>query len=208
MPNKDSRIDAYIAKSADFAKPILRHIRKLVHSVCPQVEETIKWNSPFFLHKGILLTMPAFKRHCALIFWKGRLFLSNEEKTKLRRLTLISELPGDKILTGLIKKAMELNDAGVKSPARAKPKAKAKLVVPEYFLVALKQNKKALAAFEAFPPSHKREYVRWIVEAKREETRARRMQIAIKQITGGGNPMIITDPARGAGMAVEGLQAG
>jgi len=185
MPRKDPRVDAYIAESADFAKPILRHIRKRVHSVCPQVEETIKWNSPFFLHKGILLATPAFKRHCALIFWKGRLFLSNEEKTKLRRLTSISELPGDKILIGHIKKAVELNDSGVKSPARVKPKAKAKLIVPDYFLAALKQNKKALATFEAFPPSHKREYVQWIVEAKREETRARRMQIAIEQIAAG-----------------------
>ncbi len=178
-------MDAYIAESADFAKPILHHIRKRVHSVCPQVEETIKWSSPFFLHKGILLTTPAFKRHCALIFWKGGLFLSKEEKARLRRLTSISELPGDKILTGHIQKAMELNVAGVKSPARTKPKTKAKLVVPDYFLVALKQNKKALAVFEAFPPSHKREYVQWIVEAKQEETRARRMQTAIRQISAG-----------------------
>jgi uncharacterized protein YdeI (YjbR/CyaY-like superfamily) len=185
MPKRDPRVDAYIAESAGFAKPILHHIRKLVHSVCPQAEETIKWSSPFYLHKGILLATPAFKRHCALIFWKGRLLLGKEEKTKLRRLTSISELPGDKILAGHIKKAMELNNAGVKSPARAKPKPKAKLVVPDYFLAALQKSKKALAAFEAFPPSHKREYVQWIVGAKQEETRARRMQTAIKQIAGG-----------------------
>ena len=185
MPKRDPRVDAYIAESAGFAKPILHHIRKLVHSVCPQAEETIKWSSPFYLHKGILLTTPAFQRHCALIFWKGGLFLGREEKIKLRRLTSISELPGDKILTGHIKKAMELNDAGIKSPARAKPKAKAKLVVPDYFFAALQKSKNALATFEAFPPSHKREYVQWIAEAKQEETRARRMRIAIEQIAGG-----------------------
>jgi uncharacterized protein YdeI (YjbR/CyaY-like superfamily) len=185
MPKRDPRVDAYIAKSADFAKPILQHIRKLVHSACPPVKESIKWNSPFFEHKGILLAMPAFKKHCALIFWKSRLFLGNDQKTKLRRLISISDLPGDKILTGYIKKAVELNEAGVKSPARAKPKAGAKLVVPDYFLAALKKNKKALATFEAFPPSHKREYVQWIVEAKQEETRARRMQTAIQQIAAG-----------------------
>ena len=86
MPKKDPRIDAYIAKSADFAKPILNRIRRLVHAACPQVEETIKWNSPFFLHQGIMLTMPAFKQHCSLIFWKGKLFLSKDQKTNLRRL--------------------------------------------------------------------------------------------------------------------------
>ncbi len=185
MPKRDPRVDAYIAKSADFAKPILNHIRKLVHSACPQVEETIKWNSPFYLHNGILLATPAFKKHCALIFWKGRLFLSNDQKTKLRRLTSISDLPDDKILTGCIRKAVELNEAGVKTPARPKPKEKAKLVVPDDFLAALEENKKALAAFEAIPPSHKREYVQWIIEAKREETRGRRMQTAIEQIAEG-----------------------
>jgi uncharacterized protein YdeI (YjbR/CyaY-like superfamily) len=185
MPKRDPRVDAYIAKAAEFAKPILNHVRKRVHSACPQVEESIKWNSPFYLHNGILLATPAFKKHCALIFWKGRLFLSNDQKTKFRRLTSISDLPGDKILTGCIKKAAELNDAGVKSPTRPKSKAKERLAVPDDFLAALKRNRKALAAFEAFPPSHKREYVQWIVEAKQAETRARRMRAAIRQIAEG-----------------------
>ena len=185
MPNKEARIDAYIAKSADFAKPILNRIRKLVHAACPQVEESIKWNAPFYLHKGILLATPAFKRHCALIFWKSKLVLDNDQKTKLRRITSLSELPGDKVLIGYIKKAVEANESGMKSPVREKSRMKANVVVPDYFLAALKKNKKVLAAFEAFPPSHKREYVQWIVEAKREETRARRMQAAIKQIAEG-----------------------
>ena len=178
MPPRDPRIDAYIAKSADFAKPILNRIRRLVHAACPDVTETIKWNSPFYEHKGILLATPAFKKHCALIFWKGRLFLSKDQKTRLRRLTSVSDLPGDKILTGYIKKAIELNEAGIKIP-RPKPKTKKAVVVPDYFLAALKQNKKALAAFEDFRPSHKREYVQWITEAKREETRAKRLKTAI-----------------------------
>ena len=184
MPKKDPRVDAYIARSADFAKPILNRIRKLVHAACPDVTETIKWNSPFYEHKGILLATPAFKRHCALIFWKGRLFLSKDQKTKLRRLTSISDLPGDKILTGYIRKAVALNEAGVKTP-RPKPKAKKALVVPDYFLAALKKNKKALTAFENFSPSHKREYVEWITEAKREETRAKRIKTAIELMARG-----------------------
>ena len=184
MPKKNPRIDAYVAQSANFAKPILNRIRKLVHAVCPDVQETIKWNLPFYEYKGILLATPAFKQHCALIFWKGRLFLGKDQKATLRRLTTLSELPGDKILTGYIKKAAALNEAGIKA-ARPKPKAKKAVVVPDYFLAALKKNKKALAAFEDFSPSHKREYVEWITEAKREKTRAKRIKAAIKQMTQG-----------------------
>ncbi len=184
MPKKNRRVDAYIAKAADFAKPILNRIRRLVHAACPGVEETIKWNSPFFEHKGILLATLAFKRHCALIFWKGRLFLSKGQKTKLRHLTSMSELPGDKILAGYIRKAVELNEAGIKTP-RPKPKTKKAVIVPDYFLTALKQNKKALATFGHFSPSHKREYVQWIIEAKREETRAKRIKAAVQLMANG-----------------------
>jgi uncharacterized protein YdeI (YjbR/CyaY-like superfamily) len=184
MPKKDPRIDAYIARAADFAKPILNRIRKLVHAACPNVAETIKWSAPFFEHKGILLATPAFKRHCALVFWRSRLILSRDQKAKLRRLTSISGLPGDKILTGYIRKAVELNETGVKTPS-PKPKAKKTLVVPDDFQAALKKNKKALAAFENFSPSHKREYVEWITEAKREETRAKRIKAAMELMTKG-----------------------
>jgi uncharacterized protein YdeI (YjbR/CyaY-like superfamily) len=185
MPTRDPRIDAYITRAAGFAKPILNRIRKLVHTTCPKVEETIKWSSPFYEHKGILLATPAFKHHCALIFWKGRLFLSKDQKAKLRRLTSLSELPGDKILAGYIKKAAQLNESAIKNPARTKPKTKVKLVAPEYFLVALNKNKKALAGFERFSPSHKREYIEWITEARQAETRTRRMQTAITQMAEG-----------------------
>lgn len=182
MPKRDPRVDAYITGSADFAKPILNRIRKLVHAACPQVEETMKWSSPFFLHKGILIAMPAFKRHCALIFWKGKLFLSNDQKKRLRQLTTASELPDDKTLNGYIRKAMELNEAGVKNPAYARSKAGKQVLVPDYFLAALRKNKKALATFEAFSPSHKREYVEWIAGARREETRTKRIRTAVKQM--------------------------
>ena len=184
MPKKNPRIDAYVARSANFAKPILNRIRKLVHAACPDVAETLKWNSPFYEYQGILLATPAFKRHSALIFWKGRLFLGKDQKARLRRLTTLSELPGDKILTGYIRKAVALNEARIKA-ARPKPKAKKAVVVPDYFLAALKQNKRVLAVFGNFSPSHKQEYVEWIAEAKREETRARRIQAALKLMTQG-----------------------
>jgi uncharacterized protein YdeI (YjbR/CyaY-like superfamily) len=186
MSKKDPRIDAYIARSADFAKPLLNRIRKLVHAACPDVVETIKWSAPFYDHQGILLATPAFKRHCALVFWRGSLFLSKDQKTKLRRLTSISDLPGDQTLTGHVRKAVALNEAGVKTPG-PKPKAKKALVVPDDFLAALKKNKKALSAFGNFSPSHKREYVEWITEAKREETRAKRIKSAV-QLMARGKP--------------------
>ena len=187
MAKKDPRIDAYIAKSADFAKPILNRIRRLVHKACPQVQESIKWSSPFFLHKGILVAMPAFKKHCALIFWKRKLVLGAKAGGGMgpfRRITSLADLPADKLLLGYIRKAVEINDAGIKTSRRAKPN-KAKVIVPAYFLAALKKNKKALAAFEGFSPSHKREYVDWITEAKREETRARRIKSAIEMLAKG-----------------------
>ena len=184
MPKKDPRVDTYIAKSADFARPILNRIRQLVHAACPNVEETIKWRAPFFVHQGNLMAMPAFKQHCALIFWKGRLLLNKDQKTKLRRLTSISELPGDKILIGYIRKAVEVNEAGIKIP-RPRPKAKKAVVVPDYFQAVLGKNKKALAVFENFSPSHKREYVEWITEAKREETRTKRIQTAVDWLVKG-----------------------
>ena len=185
MPKRDPRVDAYIMRSADFAKPILKRVRKLVHTACPQVEETMKWNSPFFLHKGILLAMPAFKKHCSLIFWKGRLFLNRDRKSELRHLGSLSQLPGNNVLLGYIGKAVELNETGAKNPVRAKSETGKQLVVPDYFLAALRKNKRALAAFAAFPPSYKREYVRWIKEAKREATRVKRIQTAIGQIAEG-----------------------
>ncbi len=188
MPGFDPRIDAYIAKSADFAKPILNHLRQLVHAACPTVEETIKWSFPHFDYKGILCGMAAFKQHCSFGFWKASLVLgkgnsqgnvADEAMGQFGRITSIADLPGDKILIGYIEKAAELNDAGVKVPARARPKSKKELVVPADLATALKKNKKALATFEKFSYSHKKEYVEWITEAKREVTRKQRLETAI-----------------------------
>jgi len=189
MPKRDPRVDAYIAKSANFAKPILNHIRRLVHTTCPDVEETIKWQAPVFVYKGILLASPAFKQHCAFFFWKGRLLFrgypaEGNPREKLRHLTSLADLPSDRMLTGYIRKAVELNEAGLKVP-RPKPKAKKEVVVPGYFLALLKKNKKAMTVFRNFSASCRREYVEWITEAKREETRARRMKVAIKWIARG-----------------------
>lgn len=190
MPTKDSRVDAYIAQAADFAKSILRHFRQLVHAACPDVTETIKWSFPHFEHKGVLCNMAAFKQHCAIGFWKGELIFSktageNEAMGHFGRITSLSDLPNDKVLLGYIRKAVELNEGGVKKPAHAKLTVKKELVVPDYFMAALKKNKKAQAAFENFSYSHKKEYVEWIAEAKREETRGKRIATALEWLAGG-----------------------
>src|ERR1700722_17229673 len=183
MPKKDPRIDAYIAKASDFAKPILKHIRKLVHTACPQVEETVKWNMPFFTHNGILVAMGAFKEHCAFVFWKRKLIFGKNAPVvrpfpPFGRITSLADLPADKLLLGYIRKAVELNEADIKKS----PSPKRKVTVPDYFQAALEKNKKALAKFEKMSPSHKGEYVEWVADAKREETRARRIKKALKTL--------------------------
>lgn len=191
MGKKDPRIDAYIAKSADFAKPILRHIRELVHKGCPEVEETMKWSFPNFMYKGILCSMAAFKAHCSFGFWKGELILGKaagnygEGMGQFGRLTALSHLPADRVLLGYIKEGARLNEAGIKRPLTPRPKVRKELLIPDLFATALKKNNRALAAFETFSYSHKREYVEWVAEAKREETRQKRIATAIQWMAEG-----------------------
>jgi uncharacterized protein YdeI (YjbR/CyaY-like superfamily) len=191
MGTKDPRIDAYIANSADFAKPILDHIRKLVHDTCPDVEETLKWRSPHFMYKGMLCGMASFKNHCAFGFWKGAMILRKDgQKTEkamgqFGKITDVSDLPKDEILVHYIREAIKLNDAGVKLPAKSKSKERRELNVPDYFTAALRKNKKAWTTFESFSPSNKKEYVEWMTEAKSEETRKKRLETAIDWISQG-----------------------
>ena len=182
MPT-DPRIDAYIERAAPFARPILVHVRALVHQACPGVEETIKWGMPTFMYAGsILCGMAAFKQHASFGFWKHALVVGEGEPHdgmgSFGKLTSVDDLPSKRTLLMQIRKAMKLNEDGVKSPPRrssSKPQAE----MPESLLAALKKNKAAQATFEAFPPSCKREYIEWIAEAKREETRSKRVTQAV-----------------------------
>jgi uncharacterized protein YdeI (YjbR/CyaY-like superfamily) len=191
MGTRDARIDAYIARSADFARPILTYLRDVVHAACPDVEETMKWSFPHFMYKGMLCSMAAFKEHCSFGFWKGSLIVANKsgdgEKGmgQFGRITELADLPPRKILTGYIKEARKLNEAGVKVPAMSKPKTRQELKIPDDVASALRRNKRAQASFENFSPSHKREYVAWITEAKTEATRARRLETAIEWMAEG-----------------------
>jgi len=191
MPTIDPRIDEYIAKSADFAQPILQHLRAVIHEACPEVEETMKWSMPHFMYNGILANMASFKAHCAFGFWKGELLLSEQDDKgkeamgQFGRITSVKDLPSKKALSGYIKRAMALNAEGVKVPSRAKPKTPRELNVPDYFVTALEAKPDANKHFEAFSPSAKREYVEWLEEAKTETTRLRRMDQAIEWIAEG-----------------------
>jgi uncharacterized protein YdeI (YjbR/CyaY-like superfamily) len=187
MPTLDPRIDAYIAESEDFARPILTHLREVVHAACPEAEETMKWSMPHFMYKGMLCQMASFKAHCAFGFWKGALLFPGTEKESmghLGRITSLKDLPSNKVLTGYIKQAMKLNEDGVKAPARTKA-APTALVVPAYFAEALKADKAAQKVFDAGSTSFKREYVMWLEEAKTEPTRLRRMAQAIEWLAEG-----------------------
>ena len=189
MAKKEKQIDAYIAKSADFAKPILNHIRELVQKTCPEVEEKMKWSFPHFDYKGeMMCSMAAFKQHAVFGFWKAALMkdpvLVETAKSEvamghLGRLTSLKDLPSDKKMTAWIKEAMKLNEQGIKV-AKPKPAEKKELVVPDYFTKALSKNKKAKQVFDNFAYSHRKEYLQWITEAKTEETRNKRMATALE----------------------------
>jgi uncharacterized protein YdeI (YjbR/CyaY-like superfamily) len=187
MGKTNTRVDDYIAKSGEFAKPILMHFRKLVHRQCPEAEEEIKWGMPMFVHQGIVCSMAAFKQHVRLHFWKSRLVVGSSGAGAISRITSMEQLPSDAVLSGYILKAVELNKAGVKLPAKARPGngAPRVLEIPDYFVAALAKSRAARANFEKFSYSHKKEYVEWLVEAKREETREKRLKQAIAQIAEG-----------------------
>lgn len=185
----DPRVDAYIAKSAEFARPILTRLRKLVHEGCPEVTETLKWGMPSFEYKGILCGMAAFKAHCAFGFWKHELVVGDSAKAREAMgsfgcLKQASDLPPKAELLRYIRKAALLNDAGVKVVRRKTASRKPIAMHPE-FAAALSKKKPARVHFENFSPSQQREYLEWIAEAKADATRARRIAQALEWIAAG-----------------------
>ncbi len=195
MPGIDPRIDSYISKSADFAMPILEHIRNLVHKTCPNVQETMKWSFPHFDYAaGILCSMASFKQHCSFGFWLGSI-MSDPHKIltpvgersgmgHFGQIRSVEDLPSDKIMVQYIKEAMKLAEKGVKLPKKEKSATTEIATSPE-LISALKKNKKAMMTFEKFSPSHKKEYVEWITEAKTEATREKRIAITLQQLEEG-----------------------
>jgi uncharacterized protein YdeI (YjbR/CyaY-like superfamily) len=184
-------VDAYIWKAAPFARPILEKLRALFHKACPDIEETIKWGFPHFEYRGIVGSMAAFKQYAVFGFWKAQLlsdpaglFTPDDQNMGRSKFTGVSELPSDAVLLKYIREAVALNEEGV-NVERPKREKKPEAEVPADLQAALKKNKKALATFEGFSPSHRREYVEWITEAKQEATRQKRLTHAIEWLEEG-----------------------
>ena len=188
MPKCDPRVDEYIAGAPEFARPILEHLRASVHRICPLVEETVKWRMPSFQYHGLMCAMAAFKQHCTFSFWKEQLVVGGAAETgshgQFGRIQRLQDLPSDKVLAGYLKKAMQLNESGT-STLRARRAPRAAPATPEDLAAALKKNKNAASTFAAFSASCKREYVEWITEAKREDTRAKRVATAVEWMADG-----------------------
>jgi uncharacterized protein YdeI (YjbR/CyaY-like superfamily) len=194
MLKTNPEIDAYILKAKPFAQAIFKHYRKLVHKACPDIEEKTKWGFPHFDYNGqMMCNMAAFKQHCAFGFWKATWMKDSKKFAEaqgnsmghLDRITDLQDLPADKVLISYIKEAMKLNDMGVKLPARKKILHAKELIVPDDFKTALTKNIQAAEHFENFPPGKKKEYIVWVTEAKREETRHKRIETAIEWISEG-----------------------
>jgi uncharacterized protein YdeI (YjbR/CyaY-like superfamily) len=194
MGKKDKRVDVYIAKAADFAKPILTHLRALVHEGCPEVVETIKWGFPNFDYKGVFCSVAGFKQHCAFGFWKASL-LNDPKKIlapsdqgsmgNLGKITSLEDLPSDKILLDFIRQAVELNDKGIKRAIKVTPAGSKTIATPRYFQKELNKNKIANNTFKNFSYTNKKDYIEWFDEAKTEETRSKRISQAIEWIAEG-----------------------
>jgi uncharacterized protein YdeI (YjbR/CyaY-like superfamily) len=189
MGTTDPRVDAYIEKSADFAKPILKQLRAVVHEACPECVEEMKWSFPHFTYKGMLASMASFKQHCAFGFWKAALVMEDDARTAgamghLGRITSLADLPSKATLVRWTKKAKALNDAGVKAPARRSGPRRS-LKTPPDLTAALKNNKHASAVFQSFSPTKKRDYIEWLIAAKNDATRAKRLTTAVAWIAEG-----------------------
>ena len=190
MANHHPRVDAYIAKSAEFARPILEHLRATVHASCPNVEEGIKWGMPFFSYKGApMCHMAAFKQHCSFGFWLSKEVTGHsgeEGMGQFGKLATLKDLPSKKELAALLRKAMALNEAGVKH-VRPKAGSKPPPVPPEDLaaLLAKRQHAAARKAWAGFPPGAQREYIDWIGEAKTDATRQKRLATTLEWLAEG-----------------------
>ncbi len=188
-------VDAYIHKAAEFAQPVLEYVREVVHAGAPGVEEAMKWSMPFFVYKGVILgNMAGFKAHCSFGLWGPEVVGTLREDGVAQggnmgsfgKITSVKDLPSRAKLVGYVKLAAKTIDDGARTKAWSRPKvAKAEMEVPEALTAALKKNKAAGKKFEAMTPGCRREYCQWIADAKREETRAKRLETAVEWIAEG-----------------------
>lgn len=190
MGKRDPRVTAYIKRAAPFARPILTHIRGVVHEACPEVEETIKWGMPMFTHHGILCFMAAFTGHAGLGFWKGGQVVKARDDRRgsamgqFGPLTAVGQLPSRTTLTQYVRLAMRLNEGG-RRPAKKAAKRRPAPRTPADLRAALARSARARAAWAKSSASHRREYLEWITEAKRPETRVRRVATTVEWVAEG-----------------------
>jgi hypothetical protein len=188
----DARVDSYIDGAAEFARPILQRMRKLIHQACPHAVETIKWGFPFFEYHGPLCGFAAFKAHCSLFFWRDidvtpllpTTNSAGEGMGDLGKLTSLGDLPKDSILLACFRAAVEQRDSPKPKPTRTR-KLVRELSVPADLKKALSGNAAAAETFKNFAPSYRREYIEWITGAKRPETRERRLENAVQWMSEG-----------------------
>jgi len=192
MATKDPRVDLYIAEAAEFARPILKHLRQAIHQGCPTAVETIKWGCPFFDYHGLLCGFAAFQAHCSLFFWRDidvdRWLKKNNTAGagmgQFGKITSMADLPKDSVLLACVRTAVEQREAPASKAKRVRSPAK-ELPVPPDLKQALAANAKAAATFRNFAPSHRRAYLEWIADAKQPATRERRLQTTIEWLTEG-----------------------
>ena len=181
---RDPRVDAYIAGALPFARPILTHLREVIHKACPDAVETIKWSRPFFEHKGrMFAALGAFKAHASLILWRmgesgGITSRERDGMGDFGKIASLADLPADAEVIAAVRDAMEAIETG--KPARAKKAPRPELPVPDELAAALAEAPGAKAVFDGFSPSQRRDYNEWIGEAKRPETRAARVAQAVE----------------------------
>lgn len=188
--NTDPRVDEYIANAPPFARPVLEHLRAVVHAAAPEASETIKWRMPFFEYRGRpLCMMAAFKQHCSFGFWQARANGAEDSDGmgQYGKLTAVADLPPKRELVAAVKAAMQRIDAGPAAPRAKTPKAKAPPAMPDDLAAAFAMKKYAAAKkhFDAFSPSAQREYTDWIAEAKTEATRSKRLATTLEWLAEG-----------------------
>ena len=193
--DSEKKTDRYIKDAPEYARPIMEKIRKAVHKGCPQAEEAIKWGCPYFMYKGKLFCgMAAFKKHVGFGFWnsadmddpEGLFETGTGKKASMcnARFHSAKELPTQKVLVDYVKQSKKLTDAEVaKSKAIKKKTVKKKVVVPKPpadLTKAFRSNKTAKTYFDSLAPSHRRDFLQWILDAKRETTKEKRIEETIK----------------------------
>ena len=187
--SREPRVDAYIAKAAPFARPILEKVRQRVRAAAPEAEEAIKWGAPGFTVDGkILLIMAAFKQHAALNFWRGQEIGDGGPKAgamgQFGKLTSVDDLPPDAELDLLIREAAVLAKTAP-APRKVKHEPKPEAELHPEFASALDANPTAKAVLDGFPPSAQRDYLEWIADAKQDATRTKRIATAIEWLSEG-----------------------